>query len=60
MNPYDHIPQADPAAADSAEQLYSSKNAYPGVLVDFEAKWQAWQKSWFPANSPSSRYALCS
>ncbi|KAM4064925.1 hypothetical protein HRG_012783 [Hirsutella rhossiliensis] len=55
MNPHDRIPKADPAAADSAEQLYSSiNNAYPGALVDFEAKWQAWQKTWFPANSPSS------
>lgn len=60
MNPYDPIPPTDPAAADSAEQLYSSiKNVYPGILVDFEAKWQAWQKTWFPADKPSPpRYAF--
>jgi hypothetical protein len=57
MNPYDRIPNANPAAVDSAEKLYSSiNNSFPSVVADFETKWKAWQKTWFPANSPSSRY----
>lgn len=57
MNPYDGIPNTRPAAADSAEKLYSSiSKAFPGIVTDFEAKWKAWQTTWFPTNSPSFRF----
>lgn len=49
MDPYDLIPAASPAAADSAERLYSDiKGEFPGLVTDFNNKWMAWTKTWFP------------
>ncbi|CAA7261573.1 unnamed protein product [Cyclocybe aegerita] len=69
MNPYEQIPPPSPAAAYSAERLYSDiKKAFPGLVADFDSKWTAWTKTWFPNETPnnssmsplSSRYILSS
>lgn len=56
MGPYDPIPEVSPAAGDSVNELYNSINrTFPGAVTNFEARWKAWNETWF-SDKFSSKY----
>ncbi|KAF2456249.1 hypothetical protein BDY21DRAFT_364962 [Lineolata rhizophorae] len=49
-------PAASPAAADSAEKLYSDiTTVFPDLIADFNNKWTAWAHTWFPNERPNEK-----
>ena len=52
MRPYDAIPSPTPAAQESAVSNYKSMlESAPGLVQEFEARFDAWKRSWYASEN---------